>query len=249
MTVLTKEERQLLDEKYAGRACEEFERDRARLASGEPLAYVIGWIPFLGLRIGLGSRPLIPRPETEWWTENMIAHLRSRFGTRNFRFLDMCAGSGAIGLAVLKHIPDAEVSFGELVPEHAAQIGNNMRSNGLDERRCRVRTGDLFKPFGDETFDVIAANPPYIPEGRALDADVAAWEPRLALFAGSDGLSLIREIAKTAPAHMNPGGELWCEVDSGRGPEALALFTKNGAMRAGLRNDHYGRPRLVMAYY
>jgi release factor glutamine methyltransferase len=112
---LSKEERQLLDEKYAGNAAAEgFKDDRKRLAAGEPLAYVIGWQPFLGLKIYLDSRPLIPRPETEWWTEELIKHLNERFGDAPFRLLDLCAGSGAIGIAVLAMMPGARVSFGEL---------------------------------------------------------------------------------------------------------------------------------------
>src|SRR5690606_3792595 len=75
MNTYTREERQLLDEKYAGKPSDAFEADRVRLASGEPLAYVIGWQPFLGLQIHLDSRPLIPRPETEDWSEKVCAML------------------------------------------------------------------------------------------------------------------------------------------------------------------------------
>ena len=72
---LTKDEKWLLDEKYAGEPSAEFEADKERLASGEPLAYVIGYQPFLGLKIYLDSHPLIPRAETEWWVEQMLANL------------------------------------------------------------------------------------------------------------------------------------------------------------------------------
>jgi len=93
---------QLLRDKYGGDPKADLTQDIARLDAGEPLAYVIGWIPFLGLTIRLDSHPLIPRPETEWWTEELIAHLKDLFGDTPFRLLDMCAGSGAIGFKCFK---------------------------------------------------------------------------------------------------------------------------------------------------
>src|SRR4051812_37967220 len=116
----------LARDKYDGDASRITQEDRARLAAGEPLAYVIGWVPFLGLSIGLDTHPLIPRPETEWWTEELVGRLRERFGARPFKLLDLCAGSGAIGLAVLKELPGAQVSFAELSPEHTELILRNI---------------------------------------------------------------------------------------------------------------------------
>jgi release factor glutamine methyltransferase len=218
--------------------------------SSEPEAYTLGWIPFLGLRVELTSRPLIPRPETEWWTELLIAEYTRKVRTSDvLTFLDLCAGSGAIGLAVLHQIQNARVSFAEIVPEHVEQIKKNIAVNALDASRARVEVSDLFSAFLGEKFDVIAANPPYVPRGRVLDESVTAWEPAEALYAGADGLEFIRRIATEAPAYLNPGGELWCEVDSEHAHEALALFEASRARRAELRNDQYGRPRLIVAYY
>jgi release factor glutamine methyltransferase len=214
--------------------------EQERLSRGEPLAYVIGTQPFLGLTIGLSSRPLIPRPETEWWTEELIHHI----GTRSLRVLDLCAGSGAIGLAILKECPNATVMFGERMPSHAVQIQENLARNHLDSSRADIRAGDLFAPFTNERFDIIAVNPPYIPEGRVLDESVALYEPNEALFGGPDGLSLIRRIAKEVPQHIVPDGELWMECDVETIEAATALFPK-----ATIRTDQYGRPRVVVAYY
>ncbi|HYF29121.1 MAG TPA: methyltransferase, partial [Candidatus Paceibacterota bacterium] len=180
----------LIRDKYDGVESSALAGDIARLAAGEPLAYVIGWVPFLGLRIDLSSRPLIPRPETEYWTEVLIGELKKR---RVPRVLDLCAGSGAIGLAVAKHVPGATVSFGELELAHTAQIRKNLELNGVGGT---VRRGNLFAPFFDERFDVIATNPPYVPEGRTLEESVAAHEPPVALFAGPAGLSVIERIAR-----------------------------------------------------
>lgn len=218
--------------------------DLGRLAAGEPLAYVIGWQPFLGLRIHLDSKPLIPRPETEWWTEELVRYI----GDRPLRVLDLCAGSGAVGCAVLKHAPNVPVTFAELMPEHEQTIRKNIRENGLDESRAQVHTGDLFTPLAGERFDIIAANPPYIPDERALDASVTDFEPREALRAGADGLELIRRIAAEAPTHLTVGGELWLECDSEHASLAEALIAAH-ALRTELRTDPYGRPRLVVGYY
>ncbi|MEO6536907.1 MAG: peptide chain release factor N(5)-glutamine methyltransferase [Candidatus Paceibacterota bacterium] len=240
----------IVRDKYDGDESHVTAEDKTRLACGEPLAYVIGWIPFLGLKIFLDSHPLIPRPETEWWTEALIAHLRERFDTRPFTFLDLCAGSGAIGLGVLANFPNARVYFGELIPEHCALIQKNIEANGLDASRAIVRESHLFESFNEEElFDVIATNPPYIPETRSLEESVTAYEPAEALFAGVDGLSLITRIAQESRNHLLPDGEVWVECDIENAQATQELFSSSGALRTELRNDQYDRPRLVVAYF
>ncbi len=240
----------LIRDKYTGDRTADLSDDLARLASGEPLAYVIGWIPFLGLRIDLQSRPLIPRPETEWWTEELLAHLEERFGDTQFSLLDLCAGSGAIGLSVLKTFPQAHIHFGEVVPEHVEQIQKNIALNNLDVSRATIKESDLFENFpSTDHFDMIVTNPPYIPATRSLDTSVTAFEPQEALYSGADGLDLIRRIALDTPHHINPLGEIWMECDIDNIEEAKALLLQQGANRADIRTDLYGRPRIVVGYY
>lgn len=241
--------RALIRDKYAGDETANIQADLARLEAGEPLAYVIGWVPFLGLRINLVGNPLIPRPETEYWTEVLIAHLRKRFGDKPFTLLDLCAGSGAIGLAVLKHFPNARVSFGELELSHTELIKRNLEENELDVSRAVIRRGNLFAPFFDERFDVIATNPPYVPEGRELEESVTKYEPSNALFAGPRGLEVVERIAKETPRHLKPGGELWMECDIENIEEAQELVVSAGALRSDIRTDQYGRPRTLVGYY
>ncbi|HUY05158.1 MAG TPA: methyltransferase [Candidatus Paceibacterota bacterium] len=284
---MTKDEQWLLDEKYGGTATSTFEADKERLATGEPLGYIIGSQPFLGLKIHLDSHPLIPRPETEWWTEQMLTEIGGalsetlgggaawqfwrrraaapkfapprvsatsgrasrrvlRKGASDFKVLDLCAGSGAIGCAALAKLPDARVYFGEIDPAHEATIRRNIRENGLDDSRASIGIGDLFEPFGDMTFDVIAANPPYVPAGRALPASVADHEPALALYAGDDGLAVIRRIARELPGRLAPGGIAWIECDSAHAAAACALFADQG-LSTDLLPDQYGVPRIVRA--
>ncbi|HVM58767.1 MAG TPA: peptide chain release factor N(5)-glutamine methyltransferase [Candidatus Paceibacterota bacterium] len=243
MEALSREEAWVLEEKYAGHVAPGFEEDRRRLARGEPAAYVIGHQPFLGLTIYLDSHPLIPRPETEWWTEKLITLLSP--SSEPLSFLDLCAGSGAIGCAALARLPEARVYFSELDPAHEATIYKNIRENGLDESRAHIGIGDLFAPFSDLKFDVIAANPPYIPSGRALPESVAGYEPHPALFAGEDGLALIRRIAKALPKHLTERGSAWIECDASHAEAALEIFRANG-FSGEIMHDQFGKPRVLV---
>ncbi|MEK9160812.1 MAG: peptide chain release factor N(5)-glutamine methyltransferase [Patescibacteria group bacterium] len=233
----------LIQDKYQGDRGADMTEDLGRLMRGEPLAYIIGWIPFLGLTIHLDSRPLIPRPETEWWTEKLIQELREKHGSEPFHLLDLCAGSGAIGLAVLKASPDAHVSFGEIDEAHASLIQRNIVANNLPS--ADIRTGDLFDPFVGETFDVIVTNPPYIPQDRTLEESVTRYEPEIALYSGEDGLSLIRRIITEAHTYLNPGGTLWIEADMENIEDAQTLMRETG-FSATIHTDLYGRPRLLV---
>lgn len=279
---MTKDEQWLLDEKYHGNMTPEFLADRERLAKGEPLGYVIGWQPFLGLKIYLDSKPLIPRVETEWWTNELLSEvgafprresrsareetipqqentpLSSRKSpTSRLTFLDLCAGSGAIGCAALKTLPYMEVFFGEIDKKHESTILKNIRENKLDGAspktsgrggsRATIRIGDLFEPFGDMQFDVIAANPPYIPSERTISASVADYEPPLALYGGTDGLAVIRRIAAELPKHLTKDGVAWIECDSAHAAQARALFAAQG-LTAEIRTDQYDQPRIIVVH-
>lgn len=289
---MTRDEQWLLDEKYGGKETQEYESDKKRLSEGEPLGYVIGWQPFFGLKIYLDSKPLIPRPETEWWTEKMIGSMPEYIKYKNAqtcpleelaehdgaspelilqnhaapcplkygsaekyavlkagmsehsKFLDLCAGSGAIGCAALARLPQTQVYFGEIDSAHESTIRKNINENNLDCSRADIRIGNLFELFGDMKFDIIAANPPYIPAGRALPASVADHEPALALYAGADGLDFIRRIAKELPQHLTENGVAWIECDSAHTAIACALC-ENQNLRAEILNDQYGRPRVI----
>jgi release factor glutamine methyltransferase len=216
------------------------------MSENEPEAYREGWVPFLDLKIWLDSRPLIPRPETEWWTEELVQAMSK--WPDELRFLDLCAGSGAIGCAVLKNVPNARVYFGEIDPAHESTILKNIRQNKLDESRAEIQIGDLFEPFGDMKFDFIATNPPYVPEGRELDISVEDFEPVLALRAGPDGLSVINRVAKALPEHIERSGQAWIECDSEYAKQALKLFRATGFV-VQIRNDQYDRPRLLVVSF
>lgn len=262
----------LIREKYDGKPDPEgMAQDMVRLSNEEPLAYVIGNIPFLGLTIHLDSRPLIPRSETEWWTELLIERIKEltiyHTDSTPVSVLDLCAGSGAVGLAVLKHCPNTRVSFVELVSKHVSTIRKNIEVNGLDALRTALYTGDLFTPLKSKkitthnivqhlvldnegenrVFDIIACNPPYIPETRVLDASVRAYEPAEALWSGADGLTLINRIIIEAPSYLADHGELWMECDTSNIRQARELASKV-FRETHIRTDQYGRERLLVAH-
>ena len=196
--------------------------------------YARGHIPFLDCTIYLDSHPLIPRVETEYWVEQAIKE------TAGKQILDLFAGSGAIGVAVLKHLPQTHVDFGEIDSTHLSTIQKNIKENGIDPSRARVIETDVFSGI-DSTYDTILANSPYIAQSRRerVQGSVLMHEPSLALFAEEDGFALIRKTIEGAAAHLVLGGVLYIEHD----PEqtgSIAQLARLGGFSAQTHKDQYG---------
>ena len=208
---MTQEQQWLLNEKYAGIESSEFRADCQRLASGEPLAYVIGWIPFCKTKIFLDSHPLIPRAETEFWVTKAIEDIRSQ-GLERPRVLDLCAGSGCIGIATLKAIPGATCDLVEIDIHHHETIRKNLIENNISPERVQILGGSLFEQVSGN-YDVILTNPPYIDPilSERIQKSVLAHEPDLALFGGVDGMDVVSEILKQTPSYLKSGGILYIE--------------------------------------
>ncbi|OGG86063.1 hypothetical protein A2392_01195 [Candidatus Kaiserbacteria bacterium RIFOXYB1_FULL_46_14] len=219
----------LLKEKYNGEKCEAFFADLKRLTAGEPLGYVIGHAPFLNCKIFLDSHPLIPRPETEYWVEKAIKEIEKagKASPRPLRILDLCAGSGAIGVAVAKAVPSAEVTFVEIDPSHLPTIEKNITQNLSINRkvlgeRFVVIESDLFSKVEGE-FDFILTNPPYIdPAIDRTEENVKNFEPHLALYGGVNGVELIARLIAEAPQYLSDNGQLWIEHE----PEQTEMISK-----------------------
>jgi release factor glutamine methyltransferase len=240
---MTNEERWLLNEKYGGTDSAAFREDAARLAGGEPLAYLIGSIPFLGATIGLSSRPLIPRAETEYWVSFVLAEIGKKNG--GVRILDLCAGSGAIGVALACSLPHAQVHFAEIDAAHHATIRENCAQNGIAEDRTKIIGGDLFEEVRGE-YDYILSNPPYLAYGSPeIETSVRDHEPPLALYAADDGFALIRRIIEGAGAHLAPGGSLYIEHDPHHATPLSACAEANDFDCHTLL-DQYGLPRVCV---
>jgi release factor glutamine methyltransferase len=234
----------LLQEKYNGEKTPEYENDLVRLAEGEPLAYVIGFVPFLSSKIYLDSRPLIPRPETEYWVEKAMQEISDPSfpisGPKTFKILDLFAGSGCIGVAILKHVQNARVDFGEIEKEHFPTIEKNLLENGIDESRFRIIDTDVFSNIND-SYDYIFANPPYLTESRRgrVEGSVLEYEPAEALFAGEDGFLLIRKTIEGLPKHLNPAGALYIEHEPEH-TEAILKYAQKVGFGALTYPDPYG---------
>jgi release factor glutamine methyltransferase len=249
----------LLKEKYQGQKSEGFLADCARLAAGEPLAYIIGHVPFLGTTIQLDSKPLIPRPETEFWVEKAIVAIgadhpqgnspHEAFEKDKRYILDLCAGSGAIGVAVGQALTDlVEVHFAEIDTNHHATIRRNMNEAGTDDTRIPIFGGHLFNqikegPHATFRYHFILSNPPYIdPVVDRTQASVKAHEPHLALYGGAYGMTLITEIISEAPQHLHPHGQLWIEHEPEQAPHIVTLGTKH-SFSVTTHPDQYGTLR------
>lgn len=251
---MTKEERWLLEEKYGGQKSEAFLADQKRLTGGEPLGYVIGYVPFLDCVIHLDSKPLIPRPETEFWTEKAITEIQKtlqltvRLG-KFLRVLDLGAGSGAIGVAVAKAVPEARVTFAEVDPTHFPTIKKNLTTN-LNQpfeqiKRVELVSGDLFENVSG-IFDFILTNPPYI--DRALDrveTSAKEHEPPAALYGGEHGLEIINRILKASSAYLADNGQLWLEHEPEQ-VEAIDSFSKTHNLKPKTYPDQYGVHRYTV---
>ncbi len=237
---MTRDEEWLLNEKYLGERTEEFFADCERLKNDEPLAYVIGHIPFLDTQIFLDSHPLIPRPETEFWVEDVLKTM-----TPNAKVLDLCAGSGCIGVAVLKALPDSRVDFVELNASHHPTIIRNLQENDILPFRARIFGGDLFENVTD-TYDFILTNPPYIDRtlGRT-DESVLRHEPHDALFADNGGLALIERIIMKASEHLTPHGILVIEHEPEQSASIRTLGMTHGFTTI-TKQDQYGVERYTL---
>lgn len=214
-----------------------------RRAAGEPLQYILHSAYFMGLKFYVDNRVLIPRQDTETLVESVIVALHE-FPEPDV--LDLCAGSGAIGLSVKTLLPSANVTLSDVSKDALEVVRRNAHDLNVD---VDIRHGDLFKAVGKDKFDLIVSNPPYIPRGDlAMLQREVLHEPMLALDGGSDGLDIYRRIAAETGAHLKPGGFLYMEVGIGEAEPVLALVTENiQCAQAAVTNDLNGIPRIVWA--
>lgn len=197
-----------------------------RRRSFEPIAYLRGEREFYGLKFRVDKRVLVPRPDTETLVD--VALTRSTHVSMAMRQLDLCTGSGCVAIAMARQRPTAQVFASDLSPDALVVARDNALRLGA--YNVAFFTGDLFAPFAGRRFDVITANPPYIPTGdlATLMPDVRDHEPRLALDGGADGLDLVRRIVSAAPDHLEEGGLIALEIGAGEAPDTAKLLEERG---------------------
>lgn len=217
-----------------------------RRLAGEPVAYIVGEWEFYGLPLDISSDVLIPRSDTEVLAERAI--LRARAAGEGGRVLDLCAGSGCIGLALASQAPQAHVVLGEFSDGALRICRQNTRRNALTGRVIPMTVNALERPdraLGE--FHCIVSNPPYIPHGDipGLDHSVKDYEPHLALDGGEDGLDFYRAISEKWKAALAPGGRLYFEVGIGQADAVLRIMRTQGFGDIQVVKDHNDIPRVV----
>ena len=214
-----------------------------RRAAGEPVQYILNRADFMGLQFYVDARVLIPRQDTETLVEAALIGLR---GAQSPAALDLCTGSGCVGLSLKSLVPDAEMTLADLSRDALEVACINAERMGAD---VKLRQGDLFRAVGRARYDVIACNPPYIPRGDlpGLQREVRR-EPAMALDGGADGLDFYRRIADGAPAHLNAGGTICLEVGAGQADAVLQLLrSRIDCDDSGAIDDLNRIPRVVWA--
>lgn len=200
-----------------------------RRLAGEPVAYIIGEWEFYGLPMDVSHDVLIPRMDTEVLAERGI--LKARESGEGARVLDLCAGSGCVGLAVAANAPLCRVVLGELSEGALRVCKQNVRRNELNARVTCLSVNAMEPPSSTLwDFDVIVCNPPYIPTGdiENLDVSVRDYEPHMALDGGEDGLDFYRFIASKWKSALRLGGTLIFEVGIGQAPQVEEILAENG---------------------
>ena len=219
-----------------------------RVLKGEPLAYVLGEWEFYGLKLYVDRNVLIPRDDTCAVTDLAIAVAEQIEGKP--RILDLCTGTGCIGLAIADRVKNARVTLADISQDALAIAKKNIIRNRLSARVSAVSANALEAPkaFMGE-FDLIVSNPPYITEQemKQLDDSVSKFEPHLALFGGDDGLDFYRAIAKNYKRALRPKGYLCFEFGMGQGDDVCAILEENQYTILERSRDYNDRERAVIA--
>ena len=171
-------------------------------------------IKFLNCKIDLSKKVFRPRIETEYWVVKALKDIRM-FKCSNVRVLDIFAGSGCIGITVLKSIKNSEVDFVDVSKKAIEQIEINLKLNGIEKGRYKIFQSNLFEKLRGKRYNFIFANPPYVALDRIgeVQKEVLKNEPSQSLFAGRDGMFWIRKFLLGVKKHLEKGGKIFMEFD------------------------------------
>ena len=236
---------------YAGDAvCDAMDACVKRILDGEPLAYVLQEWEFYGMKLYVTRDVLIPRDDT--CAVAGLAIRKALFLDQDPRILDLCTGSGCIGLAIAQRVKDARVTLADVSREALAVAKKNVTIHKASGRVSCVQADALKEPpafLGQ--FDMIVSNPPYVTtqQMEELEDSVKNYEPHLALWGGEDGLNFYRSIAKNYRAALKPGGFLCLEFGMGQGDSVCRILTDNGYTVVERVRDYNDRERAVLAQY
>lgn len=236
------------DQYASEEVCELAESFVRRYAAGEPMPYILGQWDFYDMTLTVTPEVLIPRDDTTVVTE--LAIKKALFLEQNPRILDLCTGSGCIGLAIARRVKDARLTLGD-ISQGALRVARRNAQDLHLAARVKCLSIDVTKPAQDflGKFDLIVANPPYIAteELETLDPSVRDFEPRIALDGGADGLDFYRAIVRNFTSALQPGGYLCLEFGLGQEQAVCGLLKQNGYAILETRRDTADIIRAVLA--
>lgn len=227
---------------------ENFEKRRRRI----PLAQILGRQSFYGLDFFVNEDVLIPRADTECLVDLVLedyADLAKQAGSSSLKILDLCTGSGCIGISVAKHLPYQELLLVDL-SEKALAVAKKNAKKHLGENVTLLQS-DLLTGVQGKKFSLLLSNPPYIVSRviPGLDREVSEYEPKMALDGGEDGLVFYRRIAKEAKAVLLPGARLYLEIGYDQGKSVKDIFQKEGYEAVEVFPDLSGNPRVLRGIF
>lgn len=235
-----------LKENVSGETAGKYASLIKRRRQHEPVAYILGKAHFWNEELEVNQNCLIPRPETELIVEKFIEKLGSRRAEK-LKILDLCSGSGAIGIAILREFPAAEAVFADVSVPALEIVRVNLNKYALINR-SRCVESDLFESLGSEKWDVIVSNPPYLSlqDWENADPEIRR-EPEKAFLAGPDGLEFYRRIAGKAAQHLKSGGFLFIELGIGQAEKVEHLVRAAGLRQIETIKDFQDIKRVLIA--
>jgi release factor glutamine methyltransferase len=208
-----------------------------------PLQHIVGTAAFGPVTVEVGPGVFIPRPETEAMLEWSVAQRLPQTPV----IVDLCTGTGALAFALSKNWPDARIVAVDDSDTALEYAKRNLEGTGVELIRADVTSAGLLPELGGRV-DLLVANPPYIPDGAVLEAEVADHDPSHALFGGPDGMTVIDAIAELAALWLRTGGLCAVEHDDTTAARTVEAFARAGRFDdVTARRDLTGRPRFVTA--
>lgn len=215
-----------------------------KLLDNQPIQYIIKTQEFMGLNFYVDKNVLIPQPDTEILVEEVINIANSI--NKDLKIIDLCTGSGAIGISLAKYLKNVEIYASDISKEALKIAKNNAKNNDVN---VKFIESDIFKNIDVEAmFDIIVSNPPYIKKNEidALSEEVKK-EPMLALNGGQDGLYFYREIAKESKKHLNKKGVVALEIGYNQKKEVKKVLEQEGYKNIYSKKDLSGNNRIIIS--
>lgn len=237
----------LREKKYKGIETKEFLQDVVRVAEGQAYEYIIGEVLFCGAKIDLSLRPMIPRPETEFWIKQVIEQLQNSKSKYVLRVLDLFSGSGNVGIAFLKNFEEAIVDTIEYDPRMQKQREISILKNNIKKTRVRVLTGDTFAGARG-VYDIITAVPPYVPRSMFSEvmSELSAEDP-LYFFDKEEGYYYHNRILQEAKDFLSDDGILYLEFDITQREKIIELAHLHRYSSISFLKDPYGHEFVLCA--